>query len=76
MQESELAKVCQSAQDARAEAQNALQEIQVAKEIAAGKSFTVPSKYIKKRSLYLSEFGFSRGVYRSAAQYIRCCRAL
>ena len=75
-QESELAKARQSAQDARAEAQNALQEIQAAKEIAADKSFTVPSKYIKKRSLYLSEFGFSRGVYGSAAQRIRCCRVL
>ena len=75
-QESELEKAHRSAHDARAEAQNTLREIQAAKEIAAAKSFTVPSKYIKKHSLYLSKFGFSRGVYGSAAQYIRCCRAL
>ena len=35
-QESELAKARQSAQDARAEAQSALQEIQAAKKITAG----------------------------------------
>jgi hypothetical protein len=40
-QESELAKARQSAQDARAEAQNALQEIQAAKKIAAGRPFTM-----------------------------------
>ena len=40
-QESELAKAHQSAQDAQAEAQNVLQEIQAAKEIAAGNSFTM-----------------------------------
>ena len=38
-QESELAKALQSAQDARAEAQSALREIQVAQDIAAGKAF-------------------------------------
>ena len=75
-QESKLAKARQRAQDARAKAQNALQEIQAAKEIAAGKSFTVPSKCIKKRSLYLSKLGFSRGVYESAVQHIRCYRVL
>ena len=43
-QESELAKARQSARDARAEAQNALQEIQTAKKITAGKSVTMCSK--------------------------------
>ena len=40
-QESELAKARKSAQDARAEAQSALQEIEAAKKIAAGKAFTM-----------------------------------
>ena len=52
-QESELAKAHQSAQDARAEAQNALREIQVAKKIAAGKSFTMQSKYVEEAFLVL-----------------------
>ena len=39
MQGSELAKARQSARDARAEAQSALQEIEAAKKIAAGKAF-------------------------------------
>ena len=47
-QESELAKARQSARDARAEAQNALQGIQAAKDIAAGNSFTMQSKYVKE----------------------------
>ena len=38
-QESKLAKARQSAQDAQAEAQGDLQEIQVAKKIVAGKAF-------------------------------------
>ena len=52
-QESELAKARQSAQDARAEAQNALQEIQAAKEIAVGNSFTMQSKYVEETFLVL-----------------------
>ena len=43
-QESELAKARQSAQDARAEAQSILQEIQAAKKITAGKSFAMRSE--------------------------------
>ena len=38
-QDSELAKARRSTQDARAKAQSALQEIQVAKKIAVGKAF-------------------------------------
>ena len=52
-QESELAKARQSTQDARAEAQNALQEIQAAKKIAAGKSFIMQSKYVEETFLVL-----------------------
>ena len=43
-QESEIAKARQSAQDARAEAQSALQEIQAAKKIMAGKYFAMQSQ--------------------------------
>ena len=43
-QESELAKARQSAHDDRAEARSALQEIQAAKEITAGKSFAMQSQ--------------------------------
>ena len=45
-QETELAKARQSAQDARVEAQGALQEIQ------AGKAFIMQSKYVKKSISY------------------------
>ena len=76
-QESELAKVRQSAQDARAKAQNALQEIQAAKDITVGNSFTMQSKYVEETFLVLIlNVGFSRGVYRSAAQCVGCGRAL
>ena len=45
-QESELVRVRQSAQEARAEAQGTLQEIQEAKKIPAGKAFIMQSKYV------------------------------
>ena len=51
-QESELSKARQSAQEARVEAQGALQEIQEAKKIAAGKAFVMQSKYVKEMSSY------------------------
>ena len=50
-QESELAKARQSAQEARVEAQGALQENQEARKIAAGKAFIMQSKFVKKRYL-------------------------
>ena len=43
-QGSEIAKSRQSARDARAEAQSALQEIQAAKKITVGKSFAMQSQ--------------------------------
>ena len=43
-QESELAKALQSRRDAKAEAQKALQEIEAANKIAAGKAFNMQSK--------------------------------
>ena len=62
-QESELAKARQSAQEARVEAQGALQEIQEAKKIAAGKSFFMQSKYVKKRYLLLTQIWSSPGAF-------------
>ena len=47
-QEAELTKARQSAETARNEAQAALQEIQEAKKIVAGKAFSMQSKYVKK----------------------------
>ena len=43
--ESELSQARQAASDARGEAQGALKEIQEARKIAAGKAFSVKSKY-------------------------------
>ena len=47
MQGSELAKALESAQNAKAEAQKALQEIQAVKKIAVGKAFVMQSKHVK-----------------------------
>ena len=69
VQESELAKAHQSAQDARAEAQNALQEIQAAKKIAAGKYFTMQSKYVEETFLVLIRIWVFQG-------RLRICRAV
>ena len=60
-QESELAKARQSAQDARVEAQGALQEIQEARKIAAGKVFSMQSKYVKKNYFLLTRIRSSPG---------------
>ena len=53
-QASELAKARQSAQDAQAEAQSTLQEIQAAKKIIVGKPFIMQSKYVKETFLLLT----------------------
>ena len=62
-QESELAKARQSAHDARVEAKGALQEIQEARKIAAGKAFIMQSKYVKKRFLLLTRIWSSPGAF-------------
>ena len=62
-QEFELAKARQSAQDARVEAQGALQEIQEARKIAAGKAFIMQSKYVRKRYLLLTRIWSSPGAF-------------
>ena len=53
-QESELDKARQNAHDAPVEAQGALQEIQEARKITAGKAFIMQSKDVKKRFLLLT----------------------
>ena len=53
-QVSELANARQRAQEARAEAQSALQEIQVAKKIAEGKTFFMQSKHVEESFLLLT----------------------
>ena len=45
--ESELAQARQVANDAREEAQGALKEIQEARKIAAGKAFSIQSRYLR-----------------------------
>ena len=47
--ESELSQARQAASDAQGEAHGALKEIQEARKIAAGKAFSVQSKYFKRR---------------------------
>ena len=62
-QESELARTRQSTQEARVEAQGALQEIQEAKRITAGKAFIMQSKFVKKRYLLLTRIWSSPGAF-------------
>ena len=62
-QESELAKAHQSAQDAKAEAQKALQEVQAARKIAAGKAFNMQSKHVKETFFLLTRIWSSPGVF-------------
>ena len=54
MQGSELAKALKSAQHAKAQAQKALQEIEVVKKIAAGKAFIMQSKHVKETFFLLT----------------------
>ena len=61
--ETELAKARQSAEEARVEAQGALQEIQEAKKIAAGKAFSMQSKYVKKKYFLLTRIRSSPGAF-------------
>ena len=62
-QASELAKALESAKDAKAEAQKALQEIQAAKKIAAGKAFIMQSKHVKETFLLLTRIRSSPGAF-------------
>ena len=49
--------------DAKAEAQKALQEIQAAKKIAAGKAFIMQSKHVKETFLLLTRIRSSPGAF-------------
>ena len=61
--ESELAKVLESAQSAKAEAHNALQEIDAVKKIAAGKAFIMQSKHVKETFLLITRVRSSLGAF-------------
>ena len=63
MLESELAKARQSAHDAKVEAQKALQEVQAAKKIAAGKAFNMQSKHVKENFFLLTRIWSSPGAF-------------
>src|SRR3989337_2758351 len=62
-QESKLAKAHQSTQEAWVEARGALQEIQEARKITAGKAFIMQSKFVKKRYLLLTRIWSSPGAF-------------
>ena len=51
--ESELAKALESAQNTKAEAHKALQEIEAVKKIAAGKAFIMQNKHVKESFLHM-----------------------
>ena len=61
--EAELSKARQSAEAARVEAQGALQEIQEARKIAAGKAFSMQSKYVERKYLLLTRIRSSPGAF-------------
>ena len=62
-QEAELTKARQSVETARNEARAALQEIQEAKKITAGKAFKMQSKYAEKQYLLLTRVRSSPGAF-------------
>ena len=69
--ESELIKAHQAARDALGEAQGALQEIQEAKKIVAGKAFSIQSGYLKgENQVDNLNSDFSRGVCGATTQHI------
>ena len=63
VQGAKLAKACKSAETAWNEAQAALQEIQEAKKITAGKAFKMQSKYVVKQYLLLTRVRSSPGAF-------------
>ena len=69
--ESKLSQARQAASDARGEAQGALKEIQEARKIAAGKDFSIQSRYLKgENQVDNLNSDFSRGVCGAAMQHI------
>ena len=75
----ELTKAHQSAEAARNEAQDALQEIQEAKKIAAGKAFNMQSRYVERKYLLLTRIRSCPGAFadlpRSASDAAEFFRA-
>ena len=63
MRESELAAALESAKNAKAEAQKALQEIDAMKKIVAGKAFYMQSKHVKVNYLLLTRVRSSPGAF-------------
>ena len=62
-QGSELAKALENSQNAKVEAQKALQEIETVKKIAAGKGFIMQSKHVKETFLLLTRVRSSPGAF-------------
>ena len=62
-QGSELAKALENAQNAKAESQKALQEIEAVRKIAAGKAFIMQSKHVKETFLLLTRVRSSPGAF-------------
>ena len=69
-QESELASALESAKSAKAEAQKALQEIDVTKKIAAGKAFFMQSKHVRVNYLLLTRIRSSPGAFADLARSV------
>ena len=62
-QASELATALETARSAKAEAQNALQELEEMRKIAAGKAFCMQSRNIKVNYLLLTRIWSSPGAF-------------
>ena len=69
-QESELAKTRRCTLDAKAEAQKALEEIEVAKKIAVGKAFIMQSKHVEETFLLLTRIQSSPGAFADLSRSI------
>ena len=63
VQETELTKARQSVEAARNDARDALQEIQGANKIAAGKAFNMQSKYVERKYLLLTRIQSCPGAF-------------
>ena len=71
--ESELTKAHQATSDARGETQIALQGIQEARKIAAGKAFFHVKQVFEEKIVFpILNSDFSRGICGAAPQYIGC----
>ena len=62
-QEYELTALLQSAKEARVESQGDYHEIREAKKIAAGKTFNMQSKYVRRKYTFLTRIWSSPGAF-------------